>query len=383
MGVEKDIASAIIPSQKIYYLDHVKLLLTVLVVLHHVFIAYGGHGGWYYKQSATNLQVVLPLTILVSTNQSFFMGLFFLLSAYFIEPSLKRKGVKLYLTDRFKRLGIPLLFCSFLISPIINYLVYHFGRLKKETFIQYFKSYNDWLNFGVLWFVVALLLFTLIFLTLYQLKLSGHASISKLRARSVLLFAVVLGLVTYLVRIPFPADWALQPVGFHIGHFPQYIAMFIIGILASRGKLAENLDLKTAQNFAWFALVLLLFAWPFMAYLKVAENAPELAFNGGWNMESLVYSIYEQLLGISIMVALTGISKAKWNKPSVFLSRLSRNSFAVYILHPLILVTISLFLSRIYTTPTIKLIIAAPAALISSFIITAGIMRVPGVNKII
>ena len=110
MGIENTTEPAIIPSQKIVYLDHVKVLLTVLVVLHHAFIAYGGPGGWYYRQPATNLRTLLPITIFVSTNQSFFMGLFFLLAAYFIEPSLKRKGTWVYLKDRFKRLVIPLLF---------------------------------------------------------------------------------------------------------------------------------------------------------------------------------------------------------------------------------------------------------------------------------
>jgi hypothetical protein len=38
MSVEKSTKPAIIPSQKIYYLDHVKLLLTVLVILHHAFV---------------------------------------------------------------------------------------------------------------------------------------------------------------------------------------------------------------------------------------------------------------------------------------------------------------------------------------------------------
>jgi surface polysaccharide O-acyltransferase-like enzyme len=383
MGVENHANSAIIPSQKIYYLDHVKLLLTVLVILHHAFIAYGGNGGWYYKQPATDLRVVLPLTVLISTNQSFFMGLFFLLSAYFIEPSLKRKGISVYLKDRFKRLGIPLLFCSFLLSPIINYLVYHFGKLKKVTLIQYLSNYNDWVDFGVLWFVLALLLFTLIFVALYKLKLTGNRSISKLHAGNVLLFAAGLSFVTYLFRMLFPADGALQPVGFHLGHFPQYIAMFIIGILARRGKLAESLDLKMAKRFAWLAAAILITGFPLMLYIKTITNAPASNFNGGVNLESFIYSFYEQMLGVSIIVALIGIIKYKWNQPSKFLTMQSRNSFAVYIFHPLVLVVISLILSRVYTTPTIKLAIAAPAAVVGSFVLAAGIMRIPGVNKVL
>jgi surface polysaccharide O-acyltransferase-like enzyme len=383
MSVEKSTKPAIIPSQKIYYLDHVKLVLIVLVILHHAFVAYGAPGSWYYKQPATDLKVVLPLTVFVSTNQSFFMGLFFLLSAYFIESSLKRKGTGVYLKDRLIRLGIPLLFYSFILSPVLNYLIYYYGMLHKVTFIQYLSGYTDWIDFGVLWFVAALLLFTLIFVALYNLKLTGSSSISKLRAGHVLLLMAGLGLITFLVRIAFPSDQAIQPVGFHIVHFPQYILMFIIGIMAGRGKLAENLDLKLAKRFARLAAVILTIGFPLMFYVKTNTNAPGTNFNGGVNLESFMYSFYEQGIGICIMVALTGISKFKWNRPSKILIGLSRNSFAVYIFHPLVLVGISLILSRFDTTPTIKLAIAAPCAVIGSFLFAAGIMKVPGVNKVI
>jgi len=383
MGIDKSTSPAIIPSPKIYYLDHVKLLLTVLVILHHAFVAYGGPGGWYYRQPATDLQVVLPLTVLISTDQSFFMGLFFLLSAYFIEPSLKRKGVKVYLKDRFKRLGIPLLFYSFLLSPIVKYLVYHYGMLKKGTLVQYLSSHNNWIDLGALWFVAALLLFTLIFVLMYHLKLTGNGSICKLRASYVLLFAAGLGYVTFFVRIPFHTDWALKPVGFILGQFPQYIAMFVIGIMARRGKLEENLDLKMAERFAWLSAAILIIGFPLMCYVKIITSSPVSNFNGGMNLESLIYSFYEQIIGICIMVALTGISKYKWGRSSTNLSALSRNSFAVYIIHPFVLVCISLVLSRFYTTPTIKLVIAAPAAVTGSFLLAAGIMRIPGVNKVI
>ena len=76
MNPETPVAPAIIPSQKIYYLDHVKVLLTVLVILHHSFITYGGPGGWYYRQPTTSQAALIPMTMFVSTNQAFFMGLF-------------------------------------------------------------------------------------------------------------------------------------------------------------------------------------------------------------------------------------------------------------------------------------------------------------------
>jgi surface polysaccharide O-acyltransferase-like enzyme len=374
---------AIIPSQKIYYLDHVKVLLTVLVILHHSFITYGGPGGWYYRQPTTSEGALIPMTMFVSTNQAFFMGLFFLLSAYFVEPSLKRKGTKVYLLDRLKRLGIPLVFYSLILSPILNFMVYRYGDHNQVTFMQFLSGYDGWIQFGVLWFVVALLLFTLIFVALYNLKLTGSRSITHLKTGPILLFAASLGLITFFVRLVFPVGWVLKPVGFQFGHFTQYIAMFTIGILARRSNLADKLDFKLAKRFAWIALGMLVVLFPVLGIVQKVTGAPGSDFSGGLSLLNLLYSFYEQIIGVCIIVAITGISRYKWNKPSKFLTTLSRNTFAVYIFHPLVLIGLSLLLSAWMVSPVIKLAIIAPCAVVGSFLLAAVIVKIPGVNKVI
>jgi len=374
---------AIIPSQKIYYLDHIKVLLTVLVILHHSFITYGGPGGWYYRQPTTSQGALIPMTMFVSTNQAFFMGLFFLLSAYFVEPSLKRKGTKVYLLDRLKRLGIPLVFYSLILSPILNFMVYRYGDGHAVTFMQFLSGYDEWIQFGVLWFVVALLLFTLIFVALYNLKLTGSRSITKLTTGKILLFAACLGLITFFVRLEFPVGWVLKPFGFQFGHFTQYIAMFTVGILARRGNLAEKLDFKLAKRFMWIAIGMLVILFPVLGIVQKVAGAPSTDFNGGLTLLNLLYSFYEQVIGVCIIVALTGISKYKWNKPSKFLTTLSRNTFAVYIFHPLVLIGLSLLLSTWMVSPVVKLAIVAPGAVVGSFLLAWVIVRIPGVNKVV
>src|ERR1700759_4163350 len=113
---------------KIAYIDHLKILATILVVLHHSFITYGAPGSWYYQQKTHLLGAQFPMTVFVATNQSFFMGFFFFLSALFIGPSYKKKGAGKFLTDRLKRLAIPLVFYSLVLSPVMIYLVERYGK---------------------------------------------------------------------------------------------------------------------------------------------------------------------------------------------------------------------------------------------------------------
>ncbi len=120
-----------------------------------------------------------------------------------------------------------------------------------------------------------------------------------------------------------------------------------------------------------------------LGVVQKITHEPVDNFNGGWNLLNLLYSFYEQMIGVCIMVALTSISKYKWNRQSKFLSRLSRNTFAVYIFHPIVLIGLALLLSTWMVSPVIKLAIVAPCAVIGAFLLAAVIVKIPGVNKII
>ena len=91
--------------------DLLRGYMTVLVLFHHAAITYGAIGGWYYHEvkPAASLQGTL-LVLFCTTNQAYFMGLFFLIAGYFTPSAIARKGSRRYLADRALRLGLPLLF---------------------------------------------------------------------------------------------------------------------------------------------------------------------------------------------------------------------------------------------------------------------------------
>jgi hypothetical protein len=53
-----------------------------------------------------------------------------------------------------------------------------------------------------------------------------------------------------VVRIIFPVGWVLKPLGFQLGHFPQYIALFILGLIAARSKWLNDADYENGQTHA-------------------------------------------------------------------------------------------------------------------------------------
>ncbi|MBF4506906.1 acyltransferase [Flavobacterium sp. JLP] len=369
-------------SNKLFYIDNIKILLTILVILHHIFIAYNSSEGWYYCEKTNIEGARIPMTILISINQSFFMGFFFLLSAYFTDASYDRKGVAKFIKDRLIRLGIPLLFYSFILSPFLSYLVNYFAKEEHITFLQYLSGYNDY-ETGVTWFIAALLLFALIYATMKSLfKINYKSSLAVPKTSSILLFAVLLGIISFAVRIVFPVGWVLKPIGFQFGHFPQYIALFIIGLIAKKNNWFDKLTERTGKQLTLSAWLCLLF-FPLFFIIKEKLNMPVSWYCGGFHWQSLLYAVWEQWIGLSILTALLVKGKRKWNTSSTLLYKLSRSSFAVYIFHPLAIVAFTLALRNWEVDSAIKLLIAAPLAILGSFLFGSMLVLIPGVKKII
>lgn len=370
-------------SNKLLYIDNIKVLLTILVVLHHTFIAYSSSEGWYYNEETSYLGARILTTVFISINQSFFMGYFFLLAAYFTNSSYSRKGSYKFIKDRLIRLGIPLLFYSFILTPFICYLVYYFAKQHHITYFEYLSIYDSWIDLGVTWFVAALLLFTLLYVVIKKMfKINFNKTIAAPNSLVILLFAVGLGIISFLVRIIFPVGWILEPVGFQLGHFPQYIALFIVGLLAAKNSWFDKLSEKTGKQLKRSAWLCLLF-FPVFAIIKFKLNIPSSWFSGGFHWQALLYAIWEQWIGISILTTLLVKGKRNWNTTSKLFTKAARSSFAVYIFHPLIIVCLTVAVRNWDVDPIIKLLIMSPLIVLSSFLFCWLVLSIPGVKKII
>ena len=114
-------------SGRLYYMDNLRIFLSLLVVAHHWALANGAPGDWYTGESNLGPFGTLVLSQFVAVNQAFFMGFFFLISGYMIPGSYDRKGGRRFLKERAIRLGIPLLGYFFILSPLIHFSVDRFS----------------------------------------------------------------------------------------------------------------------------------------------------------------------------------------------------------------------------------------------------------------
>ena len=101
-------------TSRLFFVDHLRAVLAILVVLHHVALVYGASvpGFYYIEPPFTSPGVINPLAYLALLvfalfNQAWFMGAFFLLAGYFTPESFDRKGAGAFLMGKLVRLGIP------------------------------------------------------------------------------------------------------------------------------------------------------------------------------------------------------------------------------------------------------------------------------------
>jgi fucose 4-O-acetylase-like acetyltransferase len=99
-------------TSRLFFVDNIRVLLTILVVLFHVMIIYAGTGSWYYTEGREDFITGALGAWFITVTQAYFMGLFLLISAYFVPGSYDRKGAGRFLKDRLIRLGIPLVVYS-------------------------------------------------------------------------------------------------------------------------------------------------------------------------------------------------------------------------------------------------------------------------------
>ncbi len=371
---------------RITYVDNLRIFLISLVVLHHLSITYGAPGGWYYNEGQAGPIVSIFLSMFVASNQSFFMGLLFFISAYFTNQSFKNKNIQSFLSKRILRLGIPLLLFFFVLSPLTNYIMIHFIYNPDISFLDYFKSQKGF-GFGPLWFVEVLLLFTFLF-TLYRKIIQSTPEQSKQIESmpgnfKIILFAFGLGIVSFLVRIWLPVGWSLEPLNFQLAFFPQYIAFLFLGVMAHQNQWLDTLNFKNCLKWFGFAQIMIFIFFPILFYIGGAASGDLSPFMGGWHYQSFLYSLWEQFTGISLMIGILGIFKYKLNQQGKLGGLMSKSAYAVYIIHPVVLVLIALNLKSIELPLLLKFIILAIPAVASCFVLAFLIRKLPVVNKIL
>jgi glucan biosynthesis protein C len=376
---------------RLAFIDNLRILLVVLVILHHLAVTYGGDGSWYYYEGQADMITTTVLTLFVVINQAFFMGFYFAIAAYFVPRSLERKESKQYLKERLLRLGVPLAFQLLLMGPLLGYglavNVWGFdGSL--WTYIGHYGGDYQGLDTGPLWFVEALLIFSIVYALWWRLAKPPAHNVRNEGAApgnlAIALYALAVGLITFIVRIWLPVGWWFVPLNFQFPHFPQYISLFILGTIAYRRGWLSAISEDAARGRLWGRIVLFLIV--LAPVLFVAGGALEgntAPFRGGIHWQALIYALWEQFLCVGMVISLLFWFRKRHDHQGRLARAMSASAYAVYICHTPILVFVSLGLRSIELYPLLKFALASLISMPICFVVGGLVRRLPMAGRIL
>lgn len=381
---------------RLFYIDHLRAALVILVVLHHVALVYGAsvQGYYYVEPPFTTPLTFQVLLVFALVNQAWFMGAFFLLAGYFTPGSFDRKGPGSFLKDRLLRLGIPLVVFYFVLGPIsfIGWFLMPAaltGITTPLTWQSFWQVYPDLLGMGPMWFVALLLIFSFGYAGWRWLTRNRTVSAPESSAVPGYLglgvFILVLALASYLVRIYIPIGQDL--LGFPtLAYLPQYLSFFIVGMVASRRDWLRRLpgSMGVAGFVAAVAASIILFPLAFSGQwfsLELTEILDNAMGNGQW--QSAVYALWDAIFAVGMIMAAITFFRRFFSADNRFGRFLSQQSYTVYIIHIPIIVFSAYALRELDLGPILKFGLVAAIVIPLCFVVAYAIRRIPGASRIL
>ena len=354
---------------RVHWLDNLRTITILLVVLYHVGGVYESAGLWGWFWIVDDPNTITWVGIVGIMFDIMVMPIMFFISGYLTPASLQNKTSWVFIKGKFKRLVIPWVIAVFTLILLYKVIFLYSRGLPQEHWTTYFHITNpnsqNWL-----WFLPVLFTFDMLYLLLSKLNV---------RVDSIPLKWAVVG--TFLIGLVYSffiggvlgfRSWTLTPlIDFENERLLLYFMTFLLGVLCYRQNIfAEKPRSKLLYNIvngiAWIPVTLHIFArlWPFFSP-NPAEFPITPLYRLIWHLSfylSLLVLMYVMILSVWLYLDKTG---KVW-------SVLNRNSYGVYIIHVIMIGIFGTLLLNLNLPAVVKYLILIVSTYVGSNLIVSG-----------
>ena len=145
------------PKIRIHWMDNLRSIIIILVVIYHVGGVYESAGLWGSFWIVDDPATFTWVGVLGIMFDLFVMRTIFFIACYLTPPSLDKKSSWGFVTVKIKRLLFPWLVAVFTLIPLYRVIFLYSRRLPQENWLNYFHfnspNSQNWLRFLPLLFV--------------------------------------------------------------------------------------------------------------------------------------------------------------------------------------------------------------------------------------
>ncbi len=178
--------------------------------------------------------------------------------------------------------------------------------------------------------------------------------------------ALATGAAAVLLRLRWPPG--ADVLGLQFGYFASYVVLFAAGCLGAKGRWLENVPTKQLLTWRWVSLA----AAVAYAVVILADR---------WS--PVFYAFWEPLFAWGVILSLLVFFQRHFVALSPAWQKLARRAYLIYIIHPPILVGVSLAMRALAAPALVKFALAGTAACFLCFLAAGALLAIPAVRRIV
>lgn len=351
--------SAVHDSERIAFMDRLRLAFVLMVVFMHSAAAYTNVISWWSVQETPKSRL---LDIFVLFVDGFQMPLLFFIAGYFAYHSKKKRAGVEFIKSKLRRIGLPFLAIALFLTPYISYTGIKFFIPETGGFLDFWitqmktlpdftpvlfenheAAHKHMMDYSLwhLWFVMVLLALYFLYAGFCYIKeryRPGGAESRDDKGGSLYAAAIISGIIMIILYSAvnmYAKDWAWGKIGFFSvqpTRLPSYIVIFFLGTFAGSRNWFAGRGIP-GKTYVWASAFLILSAallfCMFRVFITWSDPTPYLfSLLHGFIRTGVVFSAS----GLFIRIAMN-----RNEKPSL-LDSMSGYSYEIYIIHlPLVI----------------------------------------------
>jgi len=355
--------------KRIHWLDNLRTITILMVVLYHVGGVYEAAGLWASFWIVDDPNTISWVGVVGIIFDIMVMPIMFFVSGYLTPASLKSKSSWKFVKGKFKRLMVPWVIAVLTLIPLYKVIFLYSRGLPQEHWSTYFHFTNpnsqNWL-----WFLPVLFTFDVLYLILSKLNIK----VENISLKWAVVGTFIIGLI-YSFSIGGLLgfrSWTLTPlIDFENERLLVYFMAFLLGVLCYKQAIfAEKPKSKTlytiANSVAWLPVTghILARIWPFF-YPNPAEFPITPLYRLIWHL-----SFYLALL--CLMYVMIESFRRYLDKTGKLWNELNRNSYGVYIIHVIVIGIFGTLLMNLNLPAVVKYLILIVSTYVGSNLIVSG-----------